>query len=69
MCELYAYYARTEPMFSNVLRDLELLPTIKSRLLPVVARISFPNALTELGGHDRCGRGVRPGLDRPARAG
>ncbi len=36
MCELYAYYARTEPMFSNVLRDLELVSAIQPAIGPFV---------------------------------
>jgi hypothetical protein len=33
--ELYAYYARTEPMFSNVLRDAELVEAIAPTLIPL----------------------------------
>jgi AcrR family transcriptional regulator len=33
--ELYAYYERTEPMFSNVMRDLELVEAIRPTLVPL----------------------------------
>ncbi len=33
--ELYAYYERTEPMFSNVLRDVELVDAIGPTLIPL----------------------------------
>jgi len=33
--ELYAYYERTEPMFTNVLRDAELVDAIRPTLLPL----------------------------------
>lgn len=35
--ELYAYYERTEPMFSNVLRDAELVDAVRPTLLPLEA--------------------------------
>jgi AcrR family transcriptional regulator len=35
--ELYAYYERTEPMFSNVLRDAELVDALRPTLLPLQA--------------------------------
>src|SRR3990170_4419594 len=35
--ELYAYYERTEPMFTNVLRDAELVDAIRPTLLPLQA--------------------------------
>lgn len=35
--ELYAYYERTEPMFSNVLRDAELVPALQPTLVPLQA--------------------------------
>jgi AcrR family transcriptional regulator len=34
LAELYAYYERTERMFSNVLRDAELVPSIPPALAP-----------------------------------
>jgi AcrR family transcriptional regulator len=33
--ELYAYYERTEPMFSNVLRDAELVDFARDALVPL----------------------------------
>jgi len=33
--EVYAYYERTEPMFSNVLRDVELVDAIGPTLIPL----------------------------------
>jgi AcrR family transcriptional regulator len=33
--ELYAYYERTEPMFSNVLRDLELVDALQPTIVPL----------------------------------
>ncbi len=33
--ELYAYYERTEPMFSNVLRDAELVDDVRQTLVPL----------------------------------
>ena len=35
--ELYAYYERTAPMFSNVLRDAELVDALRPTLLPLQA--------------------------------
>ncbi|HEX6662154.1 MAG TPA: helix-turn-helix domain-containing protein [Gaiellaceae bacterium] len=35
--ELYAYYERTEPMFSNVLRDAELVDAVRPTLVPLQA--------------------------------
>jgi len=35
--ELYAYYERTEPMFSNVLRDAELVDFARDALVPLDA--------------------------------
>jgi AcrR family transcriptional regulator len=33
--ELYAYYERTEPMFSNVLRDVELVDALRPTIVPL----------------------------------
>jgi len=33
--ELYAYYERTEPMFSNVLRDAELVDALRPTIVPL----------------------------------
>jgi AcrR family transcriptional regulator len=35
--ELYAYYERAEPMYSNILRDAELVDALRSTLLPLQA--------------------------------
>jgi hypothetical protein len=35
--ELYAYYERTEPMLSNVLRDAELVEALRPTLVPMQA--------------------------------
>src|SRR5262249_22109675 len=35
--ELYAYYERTEPMFSNVLRDAELVDFARGAVVPLQA--------------------------------
>ena len=35
--ELYAYYERTEPMVSNVLRDAELVEALRPTLAPMQA--------------------------------
>jgi AcrR family transcriptional regulator len=38
--ELYAYYERTEPMLSNVLRDAELVKALRPTLVPMQAFLS-----------------------------
>lgn len=38
--DLYAWYERTEPMFSNVLRDLELVDAIGPTLAPLTSYLS-----------------------------
>ena len=38
--ELYAYYERTEPMFTNVLRDAELVDAVRPTLLPLQAYLA-----------------------------
>ena len=38
--ELYAYYERTEPMFSNVLRDAELVDAVRPTLVPLQAYLA-----------------------------
>jgi AcrR family transcriptional regulator len=38
--ELYAYYERAEPMFSNVLRDAELVDAIRPTLVPLEAYLA-----------------------------
>jgi AcrR family transcriptional regulator len=51
--ELYAYYERTEPMLSNVLRDAELVDTARDAVAPLN---EFLNEAAEL---LTVGRGVR----------
>jgi AcrR family transcriptional regulator len=38
--ELYAYYERTEPMFTNVLRDAELVAAVRPTLAPLSAYLA-----------------------------
>ena len=38
--ELYAYYERTEPMYSNVLRDAELVDAVRPTLEPLQAYLA-----------------------------
>ncbi len=38
--EIYAYYERTEPMFSNVLRDAELVEALRPALAPLQAYLA-----------------------------
>jgi AcrR family transcriptional regulator len=38
--DLYAYYERTEPMFSNVLRDVELVEAVGPTLAPMQAYLA-----------------------------
>src|SRR3990172_7696259 len=38
--ELYAYYERTEPTFTNVLRDAELVDAVRPTLLPLQAYLA-----------------------------
>jgi AcrR family transcriptional regulator len=51
--ELYAYYERTEPMFSNVLRDAELVDVARDAVAPL--RTYLDEAAEALA----AGRGVR----------
>jgi AcrR family transcriptional regulator len=53
--ELYAYYEQTEPMFSNVLRDVELVAAIGPAMAPLQA---FMGEATEIlgTGWPACGR-------------
>src|SRR5438445_7556799 len=47
--ELYAYYERTEPMFSNVLRDAELVDALPPTLLPLQAFLAEPAEILAAG--------------------
>jgi len=60
--ELYAYYERTEPMFSNILRDAELVGAIGPTLVPM-------QELMAESGRDSGGRLAcpRPKTARPRR--
>jgi len=40
LTELYAYYERNEPMFSNVLRDAELVDAVRPTLVPLQAYLA-----------------------------
>ncbi len=39
--ELYAYYERTEPMTTNILRDASLVPTIQDAMQPMLAYMDW----------------------------
>jgi AcrR family transcriptional regulator len=53
--ELYAYYERTEPMYSNVLRDAELVDLVRDAVAPLQAYLDeAAEALT--GGRPARGR-------------
>jgi AcrR family transcriptional regulator len=47
--ELYAYYERTEPMFSNVLRDAELVDFARSAVAPLDAYLHEAAAVLAAG--------------------
>ncbi len=54
--DLYAYYERTEPMFSNVLRDAELIDALRPTLVPLEG---FMADATEILAAGRSARGRR----------
>jgi AcrR family transcriptional regulator len=54
--ELYAYYERTEPMFSNVLRDAELVDFARDAVAPLHAYLEEAAEVLAVG---RKGRGQR----------
>jgi AcrR family transcriptional regulator len=54
--ELYAYYERTEPMFSNVLRDIELVDALRPTMVPLQ---DFLAEATEILATGRAARGRR----------
>jgi len=54
--ELYAYYERTEPMFSNVLRDAELVEFARDAVAPLQAYLDEAAAILLAG---RRARGAR----------
>jgi AcrR family transcriptional regulator len=51
--ELYSYYTRTEPMFSNVLRDAELVDSAREAVAPLDAYLAEAAEVLAVG------RGVR----------
>jgi AcrR family transcriptional regulator len=53
--ELYAYYERTEPMLSNVLRDAELVDSVRNAAAPLYAYLEEAGA-TLLTGRPARGR-------------
>jgi AcrR family transcriptional regulator len=57
--ELYAYYERTEPMFSNVLRDAELVDFAREAMAPLHAYLEEAAEILIIG---RPGRGRRQEL-------
>jgi AcrR family transcriptional regulator len=61
--ELYAYYERTEPMFSNVLRDAELVDFARDAVAPLHAYIEEAAEILTIG---RQVRGRRRQLIRGA---
>ncbi len=54
--ELYAYYERTEPMFSNVLRDAELVDAVRPTLVPLQAYTTEAVEILAAGWPTRGGR-------------
>lgn len=55
--ELYSYYECTEPMFSNVLRDAELVDAVRPTLLPLQAFLAEAVEILAMGWPSR---GPRP---------
>jgi AcrR family transcriptional regulator len=51
--ELYAYYERTEPMFSNVLRDAELVDFARDAVAPLHAYLDEAAEILTIGRHVR----------------
>jgi AcrR family transcriptional regulator len=47
--ELYAYYERTEPMFSNVLRDAELVDLARNAVAPLHAYLADAAEILTIG--------------------
>jgi AcrR family transcriptional regulator len=61
--ELYAYYERTEPMYSNVLRDAELVDFARDAVAPLLAYLDEAAEALTVG---RRGRGRRRQLVKRA---
>jgi len=55
--QLYAYYERTEPMFSNVLRDAELIDALRPTLVPLQAYLAEATEILTAGRPARGRRG------------
>jgi AcrR family transcriptional regulator len=51
--ELYAYYERTGPMFSNVLRDAELVEAVPPTLVPLQVYLAEAAEILAAGRHTR----------------
>jgi AcrR family transcriptional regulator len=51
--ELYAYYERTEPMFTNVIRDLELVDAIRPAIAPLQSYLAEAARILAAGWHAR----------------
>ena len=51
--ELYAYYERTEPMFSNVLRDADLLDSARQAVAPLQTYLDEAAEVLIAGRHAR----------------
>jgi AcrR family transcriptional regulator len=51
--ELYAYYQRTEPMFSNALRDAELVDSARDAMAPLHAYLDEAAEILAIGRRDR----------------
>ena len=61
--ELYTYYERTEPMFTNVLRDAELVDFARDVVAPLEAYLEEAAEVLAIGRQVR-----RPGASWPVRA-
>ena len=67
--ELYAYYERTEPMYSNVLRDAELIDFARDAVAPLHAYLDEAAEILTAGrpvrgrGRQLLGRALRHALD------
>src|SRR5262245_53618400 len=51
--ELYAYYERTEPMYSNVLRDVELVDALRPAIVPLLDFLAEAAEILTAGWHVR----------------
>jgi AcrR family transcriptional regulator len=53
LSELYAWYERTEPMFTNVLRDLELVDALQPTIVPLQDYLAEAAEILTAGWHTR----------------